>query len=94
MGKNTTIGMDPFKVVSTHREPSRLAEVTSGQTAYVIAWMQPFPQQPDQEGNRPERNQKQDNDDHTTLPPGYRTVSTENRFSDAAHRAQDLAATH
>ncbi len=61
---------------------------------HLVAWWLEFPQQPDQEGNYPERNQKQDNDDHTTLLPDYRTVSIENRFSDAAHRAQDLAAIH
>ncbi len=89
MAKTSMIGRNPFKVVSTHRSCSRLAEATSWRTMHPFAWSQPFPQQPDQEGNYPERNQKQDDDDHTTLLPGYRTVSTENRFSDAAHRAQD-----
>ena len=73
---------------------SWLAPTASEWTARPIAWRQPFPQQPDQAGNYPERNQKQDNDDHITLLPSYLTVSPENRFSDAAHRAQDLAATH
>jgi len=61
---------------------------------HLFAWSQPFPQHPYQKGNDPQCNQKQDNDDHTTLLSRRRNVTTENRFSDAAHRAQDLGATH
>lgn len=88
------IGRNLFKLVSIHHQCSRLACPPSVRTAYVIARMQIFPQEPDQEGHYPERCQKQDNDDHTTLLPDYRTVSLENRFSDAAHQAQDSAAGH